>query len=246
MHPLRTRLVRDMLPVVVVALAVVGALPLGMSALGTWISGYYWMANASGTLPELLELALAPDRLRVAEIARTWPARAELLPGEGLVVWSEEGTHAIGSTPVAPPNLDRADPLQIVTGDDHAWAILIHPVAPPDVAIGLVTPIGHRVARSLADQRQVEVVLAVGACRGLEPARSRWYFCRHRSSPQGVCLGEGSKRSPALTGHATLSVPRYRGMFPGSADTVLRGADEVPVFLRARSSSIGAAYARSC
>jgi signal transduction histidine kinase len=234
MHPLRTRLVRDMLPVVVVALAVVGALSLGMSALGTWVSGYYWMANASSTLPGLLELALAQDRLRVAEIARTWPARAELLPGEGLVVWSEEGTHAIGSTPVAPPTLDRADPLQIVTRDGHAWAILIHPVAPPDVAIGLVTPIGHRVARSLADQRQVEVVLAVGervvgsSLLDLDGASVDIVL-----PPQVSAWVKDPGGPPALTGHATLSVPRYRGMFPGSADTVLRGADEVPVFLGA-------------
>ncbi|MEQ1569826.1 MAG: hypothetical protein ABMA64_29590 [Myxococcota bacterium] len=43
----RTRLVRDVLPIVLVALATVGAMSLGMTALGSWFGGLSWMETTS-------------------------------------------------------------------------------------------------------------------------------------------------------------------------------------------------------
>jgi hypothetical protein len=128
MNPLRTRLVRDMLPVVIVALATVGALSLGMTAGGAWMAGHFWMTNSARTLPDLVDGALAEELLEAYRLAQTWPDRAELRPDQGLLVRSAEGRSTFHLDPTLAAAVEQMDfGSHLFTAGGRAWAVSVAP-----------------------------------------------------------------------------------------------------------------------
>lgn len=230
-NPLRTRLVRDMLPIVIAALATVGALSLGMTAVGSWYGGLFWMEASSTGLATALDLALATKRMRAAEIALSWPLPPALDDGDGLVTWTAEGRRVQG---VDPSVLDYAETLQpdlrthLVTSGDRAWAVVGVALPGAQGRIVLASVIDDEVARVVSEERMVEVMFgvrgrAIGSSlldvagdplRSVMPDLDGW-------DGQGIQVGT-----------ATFPAPNFQGG-PSSNRAFLRGADEIPAFFAA-------------
>ncbi|MEQ1564212.1 MAG: HAMP domain-containing sensor histidine kinase [Myxococcota bacterium] len=232
MNPLRTRLVRDVLPIVLVALATVGAMSLGMTALGSWFGGLSWMETSSTGLGAALDLALSTQRLRVAELALYWPSTPRLDPGDGLVSWTGEGRRVQNVDPTVlafaetvPPDLRS----HLVTSGDQAWAVVGIALPHEQGRIALVSAIDDELARLVSEQRKVEVMFGVQGA----PVASSLIDLEGNAIRSTMPDLDGWSGEAIRVGTATFPAPNFRGGPSPSTRDFSRGSGEIPAFYAA-------------